>query len=79
MIVGGFVLAVIAYGLFLPVGMDWSYAAMFPTLFLSGLAFALAYGPLTIAATDGSPGRAGSGRRLLTTPRSSAPPSASRR
>ncbi|MCT9141144.1 MFS transporter [Streptomyces violarus] len=52
-IVGGFVLAVAAYALFLPVGMDWSYAAMFPTLFLAGLAFALAYGPLTIAATDG--------------------------
>jgi predicted MFS family arabinose efflux permease len=52
-IVGGFVLAVVAYALFLPVGMDWSYAAIFPTLFLAGVAFALAYGPLTIAATDG--------------------------
>ncbi|KOU60321.1 MFS transporter [Streptomyces sp. MMG1533] len=52
-IVGGFVLAVVAYGLFLPVGMDWSYAAMFPTLIIAGTAFALAYGPLTIAATDG--------------------------
>ncbi len=52
-IVGGFVLAVVAYGLFLPVGMDWSYAAMFPTLIIAGTAFALAYGPLAIAATDG--------------------------
>ncbi|MET9442890.1 MFS transporter [Streptomyces sp. NPDC006610] len=52
-ILGGFVLAAVAYALFLPVGMDWSYAAMFPTLIISGLAFALAYGPLTIAATDG--------------------------
>ncbi|MEV7345537.1 MFS transporter [Streptomyces sp. NPDC093544] len=52
-ILGGFVLAVIAYGLFLPVGADWSYAAMFPTLIIAGTAFALAYGPLTIAATDG--------------------------
>ncbi|MGW0652597.1 MFS transporter [Streptomyces umbrinus] len=52
-ILGGFVLAVAAYGLFLPVGMDWSYAAMFPTLIIAGTAFALAYGPLTIAATDG--------------------------
>ncbi|MGW3726538.1 MFS transporter [Streptomyces sp. F001] len=52
-ILGGFVLAVLAYGLFLPVGLDWSYAAMFPTLILAGTAFALAYGPLTIAATDG--------------------------
>lgn len=52
-IVGGFVLAVAAYGLFLPVGMDWPYLAMFPTLIIAGTAFALAYGPLTIAATDG--------------------------
>nr|WP_030610434.1 MFS transporter [Streptomyces fulvoviolaceus] len=52
-IVGGFVLAVAAYGLFLPVGMDWPYLAMLPTLFVAGTAFALAYGPLTIAATDG--------------------------
>ena len=52
-ITGGFLLAVLAYGLFLPVGMDWPYLAMFPTLFLAGTAFALAYGPLTIAATDG--------------------------
>lgn len=48
-ILGGFVLAVVSYALFLPVGPDWSYAAMFPTLFLTGLAFALAYGPLTIS------------------------------
>jgi MFS family permease len=52
-IVGGFVLAVLAYGLFLPIGMDWPYLAMLPTLFIAGTAFALAYGPLTIAATDG--------------------------
>ncbi|RKN45089.1 MFS transporter [Streptomyces hoynatensis] len=50
-ILGGFLLAVAAYGLFLPVGKDWPYAAMFPALFLAGAAFALAYGPLTIAAT----------------------------
>ncbi|WP_258055674.1 MFS transporter [Streptomyces sp. Ru62] len=49
---GGFLLAVVAYGLFLPVGMDWSYAAMFPSLIIAGTAFAFAYGPLTIAATD---------------------------
>jgi MFS family permease len=52
-IVVGFVLAVVAYGLFLPVGMDWPYLAMLPTLFVAGTAFALAYGPLTIAATEG--------------------------
>ncbi|WP_030257679.1 MFS transporter [Streptomyces violens] len=51
-IFGGFLLAIVAYGLFLPVGMDWSYAAMFPSLIIAGIAFAFAYGPLTIAATD---------------------------
>jgi MFS family permease len=51
-IFGGFLLAIVAYGLFLPVKMDWSYAAMFPSMIIAGTAFALAYGPLTIAATD---------------------------
>ncbi|MFD0277911.1 MFS transporter [Kitasatospora sp. NPDC127111] len=51
-ILGGFCLAAVSYGLFLPVGPDWSYP-MFPTMLLTGLAFALAYGPLTIAATEG--------------------------
>ncbi|MER7351142.1 MFS transporter [Streptomyces aurantiacus] len=51
-ILAGFLLAATAYALFLPVGMDWTYAAMFPTLILAGTAFALAYGPLLIAATD---------------------------
>ncbi|MFI8073995.1 MFS transporter [Streptomyces sp. NPDC086033] len=51
-IFGGFLLAIVAYGLFLPVELDWSYAAMFPSLIIAGTAFALAYGPLTIAATD---------------------------
>ncbi|MER5355392.1 MFS transporter [Kitasatospora sp. NPDC002551] len=52
-ILGGFCLAVVSYALFLPAGPDWSYPMMFPTMILTGLAFALAYGPLTIAATDG--------------------------
>ena len=52
-ILGGFLLAIASYALFLPVGLDWTYAAMLPTLALTGTAFALAYGPLTIAATDG--------------------------
>ncbi|MEU0603927.1 MFS transporter [Streptomyces sp. NPDC006393] len=51
-ILGGFLLAIVAYGLFLPVGTHWPYAAMFPTLIIAGIAFALAYGPLTIAATE---------------------------
>ncbi|MGJ6968573.1 MFS transporter [Streptosporangium sp. G11] len=52
-IFGGLCLAAVAYALFLPIGLDWTYAAMFPTMLLLGLAFSLTYGPLTIAATDG--------------------------
>ncbi|WP_436758811.1 MFS transporter [Streptosporangium sp. V21-05] len=52
-IFGGLCLAALAYALFLPIGLDWTYAAMFPTMIILGLGFALAYGPLTIAATDG--------------------------
>ncbi|MEW2178522.1 MFS transporter [Streptomyces sp. NPDC005406] len=52
-IFGGLLLAVLSYGLFLPLGADWSYAAMFPGLIILGLAFSLAYGPLTIVATEG--------------------------
>ena len=42
-----------AYLAFLPVERDWAYAAMLPSLLLIGVAFSLAYGPLTIAATEG--------------------------
>ncbi|MFD7863602.1 MFS transporter [Streptomyces sp. NPDC059783] len=52
-ILGGLLLAALAYGLFLPLGADWSYATMFPSLILLGLSFSLAYGPLTIVATEG--------------------------
>ncbi len=52
-ILGGFLLAALSYALFVPVGADWTYPMMFPTMLLTGLAFALAYGPLTIAATEG--------------------------
>jgi len=52
-IFAGFLLAVAAYALFLPLGMDWAYAAMLPAFLLLSLAFSLGYGPLTIAATDG--------------------------
>jgi MFS family permease len=54
---GGMLLAVVAYALFLPVGPDWTYAAMLPSLLLLGLAFSLAYGPLTQAGTDAVPER----------------------
>jgi MFS family permease len=52
-IVGGLLLAGLSYALFLRVSLDWTYAAMFPSMILLGLAFSLAYGPLTILATDG--------------------------
>jgi MFS family permease len=50
---GGLASAVLAYALFLPVAPDWTYALMLPSFAVLGLAFALAYGPLTMAATDG--------------------------
>jgi MFS family permease len=52
-IVAGLVLASVAYALFLRMGLDWTYSAMFPTMLVLGLGFALAYGPLTIVATNG--------------------------
>ena len=52
-IVAGMLVAAASYALFLPVGPDWNYANMVPSLVLLGIAFALAYGALTIAATDG--------------------------
>lgn len=46
--------AVVGYALFLPIGLESGYAAaMLPTFLLVGVAFGLAYGPLTIAATNG--------------------------
>ncbi|GAA1873832.1 MFS transporter [Actinomadura bangladeshensis] len=50
---GGLLLATAGYALFLPVGADWAYTAMLPSLVLLGLAFSLCYGPLTMAATEG--------------------------
>ncbi|MGX1133904.1 MFS family permease [Streptomyces glaucescens] len=52
-IFGGLLLATLSYALMLPLGLDWTYLMMFPSLILLGLAFALAYGPLTIVATEG--------------------------
>jgi MFS family permease len=52
-LLAGTVLGVAAYASFLPLRADWTYGLMLPTLILIGLAFALAYGPLTIAATAG--------------------------
>jgi hypothetical protein len=54
LIVAGLLATVAAYALFLPIGLDSSYAgAMLPTFLLAGVGFALAYGPLNIAATNG--------------------------
>jgi hypothetical protein len=52
--VAGLTSLVAAYALFLPIGLDSSYAgAMLPTFLLAGLGFGLAFGPLNIAATNG--------------------------
>ena len=50
----GLLSTVAAYALFLPIGADSRYSlAILPTMLLGGLGFALAYGPLNIAATNG--------------------------
>ena len=47
----------LGYAFFLPIGLDSAYAtAILPTMILGGLGFALAYGPLNIAATNGVAG-----------------------
>lgn len=51
--VGGFVAALAAFLLFLRLDADWTYGDLLPSLVLVGVAFALAYGPLTLAATEG--------------------------
>jgi EmrB/QacA subfamily drug resistance transporter len=56
LITAGLASTAVGYALFLPIGLDSSYvAAMFPTFLFAGLGFALAYGPLNIAATNGVP------------------------
>jgi EmrB/QacA subfamily drug resistance transporter len=53
-ILAGMVFALIAYPLFLSIDANSNYVtAMLPTFVLAGLAFAFAYGPLNIAATNG--------------------------
>jgi MFS family permease len=54
LITAGLMSSVAAYALFLPIGLHSGYAAaLLPTVVLGGLGFALAYGPLNIAATNG--------------------------
>jgi MFS family permease len=50
----GFAMTVVAYALFLSIGLHSQYwLALFPTFALIGIAFALCYSTLSIAATDG--------------------------
>jgi MFS family permease len=51
--VAGFASATLAFLLFLRLDDHWNYLHMLPMLVLVGIAFALAYGPLTLAATEG--------------------------
>jgi EmrB/QacA subfamily drug resistance transporter len=54
LITAGLASTAAGYALFLPIGLDSAYApAILPTMILAGIGFALAYGPLNIAATNG--------------------------
>jgi EmrB/QacA subfamily drug resistance transporter len=54
MITAGLASTAVGYALFLPIGLESGYAAaMLPTFIFAGIGFALAYGPLNIAATNG--------------------------
>jgi len=54
LIVVGMVAIAGGYALFLPIGLHSSYpASVLPTVLLAGVGFALAFGPLNIAATSG--------------------------
>ena len=54
LIVAGLVSIVAGYLLFLPIGLESGYlTSLLPTFLLAGLGFALAFGPLNIAATSG--------------------------
>ena len=51
----GMALSALSFALFTGVRSDWEYLSMLPSFLALGIAFTLAYGPLTIAATDGVP------------------------
>jgi EmrB/QacA subfamily drug resistance transporter len=54
LILVGMASVALAYALFVPIGVDSGYwAAILPTMLLAGLGFALAFGPLNVAATAG--------------------------
>ncbi|MBU8816430.1 MFS transporter [Mycolicibacterium goodii] len=52
-IAAGMACAALSFLLFTGMEQDWAYLNMLPSLLALGIAFTLAYGPLTIAATDG--------------------------
>jgi EmrB/QacA subfamily drug resistance transporter len=54
LVTAGLASTAVGYALFLPIGLDSPYAtAILPTMVFAGFGFALAYGPLNIAATNG--------------------------
>jgi EmrB/QacA subfamily drug resistance transporter len=54
LVTAGVASTAVAYALFLPIGLESSYLlGVLPTMVFGGLGFALAYGPLNIAATNG--------------------------
>jgi EmrB/QacA subfamily drug resistance transporter len=69
LVTAGLASTALGYLLFLPIGLDSSYApAILPTMLLAGFGFALAYGPLNIAATNGiAPGEQGLASGLVQT------------
>ncbi|MET0900741.1 MAG: MFS transporter [Mycobacterium sp.] len=52
-IAAGMAFLTLAFALFIGVQYQWTYLNMLPSFLALGIAFTLAYGPLTIAATDG--------------------------
>ena len=52
-IAAGMAFSALSFALFTGVEDDWVYLSMLPSFLALGIAFTLAYGPLTIAATDG--------------------------
>ena len=69
LITAGLASTAAAYALFLPIGLESGYAtAILPTMILAGFGFALAYGPLNIAATNGvAPNEQGLASGLVST------------
>ncbi len=54
LVVAGLISLTVGYVLFLPISLDSTYAwGMLPTFILAGIGFALAFGPLNVAATSG--------------------------